>query len=77
MRKAELLETLRSWLSPEGAEEEPEGAAEEPVRAAPVELGNLTIPQLKDWLRDRGMGVKGAPRLSPLCLLCHLKAHAA
>ena len=47
------------------------------MRRAALELGHLTIPQLKDWLRDRGVSVKGAARPSPLCLLCDLKAHAA
>lgn len=70
LRKAELIQKLRSWLSPEGTEEEP-------VRRAALELGHLTIPQLKDWLRDRGVSVKGAPRPSSLCLLYDLKEHAA
>ena len=53
LRKGELIQKLRSWLSPEGTEEEP-------LRRAALDLGHLTIPQLKDWLRDRGVSVKGA-----------------
>ena len=59
LRKAELIQKLRGWLSPEGTEEAP-------VRRAALELGHLTIPQLKDWLRDRGVSVKGAPCLGLL-----------
>ncbi len=57
-RKAELIEKLRRWLYPDG-EEAPA------VRAA-LDAGQMTIDQLKQELRNRGLSAGGAaPRQPP------------
>jgi hypothetical protein len=57
-RKAELIEKLRRWLYPDG-EEAPA------VRAA-LDAGQMTMDQLKQELRGRGLSAGGAaPRQPP------------
>ncbi len=56
-RKAELIEKLRRWLYPDG-EEAPA------VRAA-LDAGQMTIDQLKQELRSRGLSAGGAALRQP------------